>query len=382
MNTKRRSRGAGAVYQRADGRWVAAIATKSEDGRRKRSVIYGRTKTEVEDKLDEARRRKKKGVPVVEDASRMEVYLRRWVENDLRDLEPSTVQSYRTIVEVYLIPHVGRRRLRDLTVEHVTTMLNSMEKDGKSPRTRQYARAVLRRALADAQARDLVGRNVAAIARGPKKVKGKTKRSLKVEEVPPLLDAFKGDRLEAFVTVALAVGLRRGEALGLRWEDIDLNAGVLRVERTLSRINGELVFADPKTDKSQRTVALPEASVSVLKSHRARQAKERLAAGDAWVETGLVFTRPNGTAVDPSNVRHRFATLCKRAGLGPLTPHELRHSAASIMLAQGVPLHVVSDVLGHSSIRITADVYRHEIGDEKRKAADVMNGALKAMPAS
>lgn len=201
-------------------------------------------------------------------------------------------------------------------------------------------------------------------------------RSLTPVEAKALLGAARGDRLEALYVTMLSLGLRRGEALGLAWEDVDLDKGILRVRQAVKLEGGRLVIGEVKTAGSRRSLNLPGRLVEVLRAHRLRQLEERLAAGERWHHQGLVFTTTVGTPIDPHNRRRSFVSLCKRAGLGHWHPHELRHSAASIMLAQGVPLEVVSDVLGHSSIRITKDVYGHVMEPQKRQAADAMARAL------
>jgi integrase len=174
----------------------------------------------------------------------------------------------------------------------------------------------------------------------------------------------------------LSTGLRRGEALGLRWEDVDLKKGVVVVRRQLQRVGGELVANDVKTTKSRRAVNIAPPVVTMLRARKAAQAKDRLACREAWEETGYVFTTQIGTPLDPRNIQRDFQTICTKAGLGKWHPHELRHSAASLMLAAGVPLQVVSDVLGHSSIRMTADVYGHILQPQREEAAAALAGVL------
>jgi integrase len=207
-----------------------------------------------------------------------------------------------------------------------------------------------------------------------------------------LLNAASGDRLEALYAIALTFGLRRGEALGLSWSDIDLDTGLVHVRRQLRRERlpveerqetgrrTHLILRDLKTKRSRRTLHLTPALDSLLRSHRARQAREQLAAGPGWAESDLVFTTKKGTPIDPDNFARYFHRICTRAGLGHWTPHELRHSAASIMLAQGTPLYVVSEVLGHASVAITKDVYGHLIGGEKQEATEAITDVLFRNP--
>ena len=174
----------------------------------------------------------------------------------------------------------------------------------------------------------------------------------------------------------LSTGLRRGEALGLKWQDFDETARVVSVRRQLKREGGTLVTADTKTARSRRSVNLPRGLVNLFLEHRKRQEEERDVMDDLWTDTGFIFTTNFGTPVDPRNLNRDFAIICKRAGLDHWHPHELRHSAASLMLASGVKLQVVSEVLGHASIRMTADVYGHILAPDREAAADAMDQAL------
>jgi integrase len=174
----------------------------------------------------------------------------------------------------------------------------------------------------------------------------------------------------------LSTGLRRGEALGLRWEDFDRENGVLRVRRQLKREGGSLVTTDTKTFLSRRAINVPVPMLEVLSEHERRQERDKVALGSSWSDSGFVFTSSVGTPIDPRNLYREFQIVCRRAGLGDWHPHELRHSAASLMLAQGVKLQVVSQVLGHASIRMTADVYGHVLDPDREEAAKAMGEVL------
>jgi integrase len=174
----------------------------------------------------------------------------------------------------------------------------------------------------------------------------------------------------------LSTGLRRGEALGLQWQDFDEQNGVLLIRRALTREDGVLVNKDTKTLKSRRAINLPDELQRLLKVHRADQNAERLKLGRAWSKSGHIFTTATGTPIDPRNMYREFRNLCRTAQIGDWHPHELRHSAASLMLAQGVKIQVVSEVLGHSSIRMTSDVYGHILAPDRQAAADAMGALL------
>jgi integrase len=198
-----------------------------------------------------------------------------------------------------------------------------------------------------------------------------------LDQAKTLFKAAKGERLEALYILMLTTGIRPGEAMGLPWANVDLDAGKMTISQALTRRSGGNTIGEGKTGRGGwRTLGLPAPVIRALKAHQRRQEQERKRAGERWQDHGLVFCTPIGTPLDPDNQRRAFAELTERAGLGRWHPHELRHSAASLMLQQEVPLEVVSDVLGHKSIRITKDVYGH-IGDQQRhRATDVMARAL------
>jgi integrase len=220
-------------------------------------------------------------------------------------------------------------------------------------------------------------RNVATLVDKPRALKYEI-QPITPEQARQFLEAIKGNRLEALFTVALSLGLRRGEALGLRWQDIDFEKRTLRVHQSLARINKKLVLSEPKTKSSRRILDLPATLAARLKEHRTRQLEDRMAVGTRWVETGLVFTSGIGTPVDPRHVKRHLDPLLTKAGLPHFRVHDLRHFCASLLLAQGVPLKVVSDLLGHTQISITADLYTHVLPGVRKEAIDLMDRILSA----
>lgn len=187
------------------------------------------------------------------------------------------------------------------------------------------------------------------------------------------VDAAKGERLEAAISVGTLLGLRPGELLGFCWSDIDLELGRLSVRRSLKRENNQLLLGKPKTPRSLRTLDLPVVVGDALRAHKTRQARERLAAGENWADMDLVFTTELGSLIDPSNFRRDFSRITARAGIGHWHPHEMRHSAASLLSHSGVPIEDVADVLGHSNIRTTSAIYRHKVTDSIDSAATQMD---------
>lgn len=373
---RRRGHGEGSIYQRTDGRWTGSATLGYGPNGRQRKVVYGRTQAEVRDKLRALLTQIESGLPLPDDQLTVGELLDRYLRDVVPGrVAPSTADNYATLARIHLVPALGRTKLAKLTPMDVQGFLRSKLDAGYSASTVRALRKLLVQAIGQAERWGLVSRNVAALTDGPK-LPASEGRSLTPAEARRLLEAVRGDRLEACWVVLLSLGLRRGEALGLSWEDVDLDAGVLRVRRALKKEGSRVVLGEVKTAGSRRAVNLPEQVVSQLRGHRARQAEERLALGAAWTDSGLVFTSTVGTPLDPDHFRKRFAGIAEKAGLGRWRVHELRHSAASIMLAAGVPLEVVSKVLGHASIRITADVYGHVMEPQRQQAADAMGRVL------
>jgi integrase len=297
-------------------------------------------------------------------------------------VKPLARENYRYIADGHIVPTLGNKAVAKLTVADVQRLLATKLEGGPNgePRplsvsTVQRIRSVLVQALNECVVDGTLTRNVAALTRAPK-AKRKEGRTLMPDEAKRLLAALQEHRLGTLFTLMLSTGMRRGEALGLRWEDVDLNAGVVVIRRQLQRVCGELITNDVKTARSRRAVDLAPPVVSALKRHRSDQSAERMVWGGNRDDTGFVFTTRAGMPLDPRNVYRDFQGICVKAELGKWHPHELRHSAASLMLAEGVPLQVVSEVLGHSSIRMTADVYGHILQPQRKDAANALAGVL------
>jgi integrase len=222
---------------------------------------------------------------------------------------------------------------------------------------------------------NLVARTVAKLV-DPPRSKHTEIKPWTSDQARAFLDTVKGHRLEAFYSVALALGLRRGEALALRWEDVDLDKGTLIVRGALQRVGGKLQLMETKTDRSRRTIRLPKIAVAALKAHRVRQLEERLLAGTRWRETEMIFTSTIGTLLEPRNINRQFEGLVEKAGLPHIRFHDLRHTCATLLLVQGVPPRVVMDLLGHSKIGVTMDTYSHVLPELQSEAADRMDELL------
>ena len=376
----RRGNNEGSIYQRSsDGRWMGAATVGLDPaGRPIRRSVSAKTRAEVVRKLKVLSRQIDDGLMGAERSPTLEVLLERWFSDVMaREVVRSTIDNYRSIVKYHVLPTLGRKRVDELTVAEVDRLLAAKAASGLSPSTVHRIRAVLSQCLDQGIRWGVTPRNVARLSRSPKLVRAEG-RTLTPEQARALLASLKGHRNEALYTLMLSTGLRRGEALGLRWEDVDLMGGVVRIKRSLKREGGHIVTADTKTLKSRRAVNLPGPVMELLARYRDQQEKERADLGEAWIETGFVFTSSIGTPIDPRNLYRDFQKVCESAGLSHWHPHELRHSAASLMLASGVKLQVVSQVLGHSSIRMTADVYGHILDPDREFAAQAMAAVLWA----
>jgi len=307
-------------------------------------------------------------------------FLESWLTEIARvTVRPRTYVSYRYVVHFHLTPGLGDLPLAFLSPADVQAFLNAKAASSLSPRTVGYLRGVLRGALGHAERTDLVTRNVARLARPPR-IPRRRVSPLSVDQVRAFLAAITGDRLEALYLVALGVGLRQGEILGLRWSDVDLEGGTLTVRHALARIEGRLVLVEPKSATSRRVVPLPAFVRDALVAHRDRQAQEPLplrpAVPDPFAD--LVFVTTHGTPLDGITITRRFQRLLASAGLPHQRFHDLRHACATLLLAQGVPARVVMETLGHSEISLTLNTYSHVMPSVGREAAERMDQLLGA----
>ncbi|MBJ7597163.1 MAG: site-specific integrase [Candidatus Nephthysia bennettiae] len=372
----RRGRGEGSIYRRQDGRWAATISLGWSGGRRRRKTFYGQTRAEVARALAAALRGQQLGQEPIAERQTVAEFLTSWLARARPGLRPRTYEGYVQLVRDHVVPDLGNIRLDRLGPQHLQDLLTRKLGEDLSPRTVQYVHAVLRAALGQALRWGLVARNVASLVQSPR-VRQAEVRPLTPVEARNLLSAVKGERMEALYTVALALGLRQGEALGLQWGDIDLEARQLRVLRALQRrVDGRIELSEPKTRRSKRTIRMPEAVVVALREHRGRQRRDRLKAGESWLDEDFVFTDEVGRPLDGTRVTKIFQRVLVRAGLPRLRFHDLRHSAATLLLVQGVPARVVMETLGHSEVGITLNTYSHVVPILEEEAAAAMDRAL------
>jgi integrase len=362
------------------GAWFFKVDMPRVNGRRTEMRRRGfPTKRAAQEALRSVLERHGAGVKV-DDRETVAEYLTGWVADKARKLKPTTMAQYSAYVETIIIPALGSIPLERLAHEHVRRFVLDMEAAGRGVTTIRRVVAVLRSALADAVRQRRVMHNAAEHVPLPAEVRAEREPWTAAEAVR-FLDHVMEDRLGPLFEVAIGTGLRRGEVLALRWVDLDLDARVLFVRRTLSSVNGRLVFTAPKTRGSAAGVGLSPRVVASLRVQRNRQDAERASWGDAYTNHGLVFAKESGEPLRPEYVLNRFYVLSDEVGLPRVHLHDLRHAAATLMLTNGVPLALVSKVLRHTKVSITSDLYGHLTREASTAAVDAAAAALDAAAA-
>jgi integrase len=345
----------------------------------KRRYVSGKTREQVRHKLTEAMANRDRGIVYDDENLTVEEYLDCWFSDSVRGtVRESTYSRDRYLATNHVKPALGRLKLKNLNALHLQGLYRERLDSGLSGSTVQKMHHVLHKALAQAVRWTLIPRNPADDVKAPTPTP-KEMHPLSAEEARRLLDTARGDRLEALYVLAIHTGMRRGELLGLKWDDIDLENATVRVRRTLTRIdNGKrLALGPPKNKQSRRTIRLTERAVEALRSHLEQQLGEIDALGDLYKDQGLVFTTGAGTLINPSNLRQRsLAPLLKRAGLPQITFHDLRHTCASLLFQRNVHPKFVQELLGHASVAITLDTYSHMLPGMGGEAAEAMGEAL------
>lgn len=369
----RRGNGEGTISRRKDGLYMARYTANTSIGKRRRT-IYAKTRKEVSEKLSQALADRGRGLVFDEENLKVEEYLERWLSDSVRDtVRENTYSRYEQITRTHLIPTLGKVKLKTLSPAHVRGLYREKLDGRLSPRTVQYIHVTLHKALKQAVMDGLIPRNATEAVKAPRPAKKET-HPLVPDQVRALLSAANeaGDRLEALYVVAVHTGMRQGELLGLKWEDVDLSAGTLQVRRTYS--SGS--FQTPKTAKSRRSVRLTAAAVEALRRHRTAQNEERLKIGSLWTDQGLVFPNQSGEPMHSWILIDAFKKLLKRAELPEIRFHDLRHTCASLLLLEGVHPKYVQELLGHATISITLDTYSHVLPGMSDQAAKAMERAL------
>lgn len=363
---RRRGNGEGSIYQRKDGRWTAAFGTG--DGRRR--YVYGRTRQEAAKKLAEAQRAHHDGMLPADGRVTVSAFAKEWLEGVKTSVRPKTVEAYEWAVQTHIVPRIGRLKMAKVQPVHLERAYADMRSAGKAPKTVRSVHTTAHTFFGKAVRLGLIPRNPASLADVPK-VPRREPPMFDQRDFQTFVSAARDNRLEALFVLAITSGARSGELLGLRWLDIDFEAGLLHIRRALHLSQGEFSLAEPKTSSSLRSLALSRVAQDALRRHRTRQNEQALGVGPAWSNPwDLVFTNEIGGPLDRHNVlRRELRPLLAEVGLPPLTFHDLRSVAGSLALDHGVPLPVVSHALGHSDISTTARHYVHLIKGAERKVA-------------
>lgn len=375
---KRNPNGAGTITKRKDGRFQCAVYVLQPDGTRARKFAYGKTWQECDTKRRELLAKVDQGVPVPTRSAKLSEWLPYWLDNVIKPRRKlSTYDKYESHVRLYLVPLLGSKRLESLGVADVRRFLVRLEKETTAATAKESHR-VLRSALSSACREELIARNVAKLVEPPR-TDNRELKPWSLDETLDFLAASRRDPLYAAFVLAIAMGLRRGEIIGLRWSDLDLDNRVLYVRQQTQRRRGVLYDDDPKS-RRRRVVPLPALCIAPLRWHRMRQSAARVKAGEQWHESGYVFTTRTGRQVEPRNVYRSFTRVAESAGLRVIRLHDARHGTATLLTAAGVAPRVVMEILGHSQISITMDVYTHVVQDTQREAISHMDRLLKRRP--
>lgn len=368
---KRRTRahGTGSIFRHPERRnkpWVAQILLDNGKTRQR----YFRTQEEAATALNEMLYEQKRGMLPSEKDQTVEQHFEHWLEVHKTQIRQSSYLEYQRILKRHILPKLGHLSLQQLTARDIDTFYAQKLEEGLSPTRIAAFHSTIHMALQQAVRWRLLARNVSEDVSPPRETQSRERQVLTPEQAQQLLLAAKGHRLEAMVTVALATGMRRGELLALCWNDIDFSQRCLFIRHSVRLLPGGYRLSDPKTPRSKRTIPLPQFALESLQQHRLRQLEAKLKAGPAWEDHDLVFCNIYGRFLSTRSLFYLFASLLKKAGLPHMRFHDLRHSAATILLAMGVPIKVIQELLGHSDIGTTLNIYGHVLTSMQQEAVE------------
>jgi integrase len=373
MAKGRRGNNEGSITQRSDGIWQAMITL--DDGKRK--YFYSKLRAEVVKKMNDALHDLGKGIPLLNERQTVRDYLTVWYDGMKTQVRQSTYRRYGDFVN-HIIPVLGRYSLTKLAPQQLQVLYNKKLAEGLSPTTVHAIHAMLHRALEDALQMGLVNRNVSEMLKPPRRA-NREMMTLSVLEMQRFLEVVRDDRFYALYILALSTGMREGELLGLRWQDVDLARRTVQVRMNVAEIaKKRFALTETKTAYSRRTVALTQAAVDALAEHWQKQQRDKATMGGMWTENGLVFPNGYGGIMIPHNIAKRsFKRYLVKAGLSrDIRFHDLRHTAATLLLASGVNAKVVSEMLGHSNVAITLRIYAHVLPHMQQSAVQAMDDML------
>src|SRR3954469_12495998 len=371
----RASEGAPTIAKGAEGGWQGYVSVGFKlDGKLDRRHVSSKNRGVVVAKVRELERKRDSGTVSETSTPTVAWWLEHWLTTiAARRVRQRTLESYESAVRRHLIPGIGRHRMTRLRPEHLDQLYTALLDAGYSPASVLRHHRILSRALTVAVQRGHVPRNVAALVDPPPQRASDLATALDLDEARAVLEAATTVRNSARWTVALALGLRQSEALALQWKDIDLLNSTLSVRRSIHRVRGGLVYEEPKTRRSQRTLELPLPLVAMLHEHKAAQLGEQMLAGSDWNDEDLVFAQANGRPIDKKADYDAWTALLDKAGVRHVRLHDGRHSAATLLLTENVHPRAVMELLGHSQIRTTLDIYTH-VMPALARAADHRGG--------
>ncbi|MGB9791310.1 MAG: tyrosine-type recombinase/integrase [Thermacetogeniaceae bacterium] len=389
----RRPNRTGTIFQRKDGRWQGSVYLGSDPktGKERKKIFYGKSEEEVTEKLRKFIAMRELGLCAEESNVTLEQWLDLWLTQYAKPrVRPTTYDNYEMIVRVHIKPQLGNIKLAKLQPRQIQIFYNYLlekgradGKGGLSPRTVTIAHVILHEALEQALKEGLVTRNVAELCSPPKQIK-KEARYLTLEEEKRFLSVLKDEPLRAAFILLLGTGLRRGELLGLRWQDVHIEEngeGYIEVRQQLvkAKVNEKntVIFEPPKTQKGKRIIPLPKWAVEALEVHRKKQEEHKAKCGKRYKDAGLVFATSEGKPILPRNFHRSFKRLIEKAGLQNATIHSLRHTFASRLLELNEHPKVVQELLGHSQISVTLDTYSHVLPEVKKKAIAKLESHIK-----
>lgn len=368
---RKRGQNEGTIYQCKDGSWCTQVTIEG-----RRITKYAKTKRECREWKKVTLEQIENGFSFAGAQVTLSEYMIEWLRSNRTSLRPKTWSQYEQVSRVHIVPLLGHIKLKDLRPDNIQSLYNAKIEEGKSGSTIRIIHAVLHRAFTQAMNWGLIGRNPTDAVTKPK-LKRKEMRVLDDNQARSLLSVVEGTRYDGLYHLALSTGLRQGEILGLRWSDLDWVTGQLEIQRQLQRVTGQgLIFTDTKSKSGRRVVVLGHALLNKLHVHYELQHEERMLAGDYWEENDLIFPSRIGTPMEPRNLLRHFKDVLEKADLPDIRFHDLRHSAATLMLRQGTHPKVVQERLGHSTISLTLDTYSHVVPSMQRETAEKLDEIL------
>jgi integrase len=374
---RRRPNGDGSISLRSDGRWMARFYAWTASGSQKRVTVYGTTRKQAADRMRQAQDRNALGIPVPDRSWKLGDWLDYWLEHVVApNRRPATYALYEMTARLYLKPALGTVPLTRLSAARVQTFLNGQLTAGQSIRQVQVMRTVLSSALTRAMREELLIRNVARLVELP----GWQRQPIvpwTADEARSFLTAARDDPLYPAFVLLLLYGLRRGEVLGLRWTDVDLDSAQLRIRQQIGRVSGELRIGPVKTNAGRRDLHLLPLAADMFDIRHDAQAADRQELGRAWQDYGLIFTTRTGRPVEPRNLIRSFHRICSANGIRLIKLHHLRHTTATLLKNLGVPARDAQLILGHSRLAITQEIYSHENRQAQLEALQRISAALR-----